>query len=675
MRYLRLKNILLLLVVFALIFTSCTAQKGKLPNETNHPESVEQEDKTQDNMPVQSPKDDSDDLFEVELIPRDVLFADPVRTSPRISPDGTKLAYRLFEDGFDTILVKNLKENNDKEIVVKQPDTPGNYRFFWASDNKHILILQDYLGDENYHLYASNIETGKIKDLTPFDNVQAMVIESSSKRPNEVLIGLNKDNPAYHDVYRVDINTGRLELLEKNPGNVQGWMVDGNGDVKGALVTNSDGGSDLLIRDNKDSDWKRFISWDYESSNNSGPIGFTKDGENILIIDSRESNAGRLMKVNVNTGQSEVLLEDPIYDVNEILVDDETYEVHGASFIKERKEWVFLNEETKQAFDSISKLNDGDISFIDGSDDDKMWLLAFISDDKPVSYYLYDKEKDEGIHLFDELPQLNDYTLAKTEPISFKARDGLTIHGYITFPPGRKRQNLPMILNVHGGPWSRDTWGFDPEVQWMANRGYIVLQVNFRGSSGYGKDFLNAGNKEWGGKMHDDLIDAVDWALDKGYADPERVGIYGGSYGGYAALVGATFTPDVFACAVDLFGPSNLVTLLESIPPYWAPILDNYYKRVGNLHKEREFLESRSPLFKVDQIKIPVLIAQGGNDPRVKQSESDQIVKAMEEHNLDVRYLLFPNAGHGFSSPSDRNTFYAAAEKFLAEHLGGRCQE
>jgi dipeptidyl aminopeptidase/acylaminoacyl peptidase len=273
------------------------------------------------------------------------------------------------------------------------------------------------------------------------------------------------------------------------------------------------------------------------------------------------------------------------------------------------------------------------------------------------------------------LPELNNYTLAKTEPISFKSRDGLTIHGYITFPPGSKRQDLPMILNVHGGPWSRDTWGFDPEVQWMANRGYVVLQINFRGSSGYGKDFLNAGNKEWGGKMHDDLIDGVNWAIEKGYADPDRIGIYGGSYGGYAALVGASFTPDVFACAVDLFGPSNLVTLLESIPPYWTPILDNYYKRVGNLETEKEFLESRSPLFKVDQIKIPVLIAQGGNDPRVKQSESDQIVKAMEEHNLDVRYLLFPNAGHSFSSPDDRITFYTAAEKFLAEHLGGRWQE
>ena len=267
------------------------------------------------------------------------------------------------------------------------------------------------------------------------------------------------------------------------------------------------------------------------------------------------------------------MVEDPQYDVYEVLVDDETYEVQAASFIKDRKEWVFFNADTEKAFETISKLNDGDVSFISGSEDDRIWLLAFTSDDEPLSYYIYNREEDVGTHLFDELPELNNYTLAKTEPISFKSRDGLTIHGYITFPPGSKRQDLPMILNVHGGPWSRDTWGFDPEVQWMANRGYVVLQINFRGSSGYGKDFLNAGNKEWGGKMHDDLIDGVNWAIEKGYADPDRIGIYGGSYGGYAALVGASFTPDVFACAVDLFGPSNLVTLLESIPPYWTPIL------------------------------------------------------------------------------------------------------
>ncbi|NLJ41056.1 MAG: S9 family peptidase [Clostridiales bacterium] len=606
------------------------------------------------------------------MIPRDILFADPVRTSPAISPDGSKLAYRLFEDGYDTILVRNLQETNRKETVVRQPDTPGNYRFYWAGDNKHILILQDSLGDEDYHLYASNIETGKIKDLTPYSGVQVMLIDVDGKRPNEVIIALNKDDAAFHDAYRVKIDSGELILLEKNPGNIQGWMTDNNGHVRGALATNSDGGSDLLVQDEKEKQWRTIISWDYESSNNSGPISFADGGRSILAIDSRDSNAGRLVKIDIDTGRSHVIVEDSEFDIEEVLVDDKTYNVSAVSFIKERKEWFFFEDDTMKVFERMKGLNRGDISFIDANENDMIWLFAFISDDKPLSYYIYDRDKDEVVFLFDELPDLDSYVLAKTQPISFSARDGLEINGYITFPPGQGIEELPMVLNVHGGPWSRDVWGFDPEVQWMANRGYIVLQINFRGSSGYGKDFLNAGNKEWGGKMHDDLIDGVNWAVEKGYADPDKVCIYGGSYGGYAALVGAAFTPDVFACGVDLFGPSNLITLLESIPPYWAPILDNYYKRVGNPNTQREFLESRSPLFKVDQIKIPMLIAQGGNDPRVKQSESDQIVKAMERHKIDVRYLLFPDEGHGFSSPDNRNTFYTAAEKFLAEHLGGQ---
>ncbi|HZJ83734.1 MAG TPA: S9 family peptidase [Clostridia bacterium] len=673
MRFQKLRIMALVLLVFALIFSSCTGQKVEITSEADGLKPPHEIDRPREEQAKEDNSREEDEQPEAELIPREILFADPIRTSPSISPDGTMLVYRLFEDDFDTLLVRTFGQ--EKETIVTQPQTPGNYRFFWGGDNKHILILQDSMGDENHHLYASNIVTGEIKDLTPYDDVQAIVIDTNSKRPNQVLIGLNKDDVASHDVYRININTGSIELLDKNTGNIQGWMVDHEGDVRGALASNPDGGSDLLVRKDKKDDWRVLISWDYESSNNSGPISFTKDGEDIIVIDSKESNAGRLMKVNIQTGQGEVLFEDPTYDVNEILVDDESYEIQGVSFIKDRKEWILFGDKTKKSFETISQLDDGDVSLIGGSDDDRIWLLAFISDDKPISYYIYDNDRDEGTHLFDELPDINDYTLAKTQPITFESRDGLTIHGYITFPPGVKKENLPMIVNVHGGPWARDVWGFDPEVQWMANRGYISLQINYRGSTGYGKDFINAGNKEWGNKMHDDLIDGVNWAIDKGYTDPDRIGIYGGSYGGYAALVGATFTPDVFACAVDLFGPSNLVTLLESIPPYWGPILNNYYRRVGSLETEKDFLESRSPLFKVDQIKIPVLIAQGGNDPRVKQAESDQIVKAMKEHDLDVRYLLFPDAGHGFSSPDDRNTFYTAAEKFLTEHLGGRQQK
>ena len=334
-----------------------------------------------------------------------------------------------------------------------------------------------------------------------------------------------------------------------------------------------------------------------------------------------------------------------------------------------------LDENIREDMENLKKLARGDFHGFGRDNADDTWLIGFTTDDGPVSYYAYDRNTKEGTFLFSARPELTNYTLAQMEPISFTASDGLTIHGYLTLPPGKGRNNLPMVLNVHGGPWARDTWGYNGEAQWMANRGYACLQVNFRGSSGYGKEFINAGDKEWGGKMHQDLVDAVDWAINQRIADPEKIAIYGGSYGGYAALVGATFTPELFCCAVDIVGPSNLLTWITTIPPYWATLRDIFYQRIGNPETEEEFLKSRSPLFKVDQIQIPMLIAQGANDPRVKQAESEQIVAAMKDKGLEVEYMLFEDEGHGFAKPENRLEFYAAAEQFLAKHLGGRYEE
>jgi dipeptidyl aminopeptidase/acylaminoacyl peptidase len=331
-----------------------------------------------------------------------------------------------------------------------------------------------------------------------------------------------------------------------------------------------------------------------------------------------------------------------------------------------------LDDDVAPDFEAIRALDEGDFSVTGVDDAYDTWIIAFVKDDGPVSYWSYDRATKTGEFLFDHRTDLKDYTLAPMEPMSFTSRDGLTIHGYITFPPGKPRRNLPMVLNVHGGPWYRDSWGYNPEAQLFANRGYICLQVNFRGSTGYGKDFVNAGDKEWGGKMHNDLIDAVNWAIDKGYADPSKVCIYGHSYGGYAALVGATFTPDVFACAISGMGPSNLVTFINSVPPYWTTMLENMYKRIGDPRTEEDFLKERSPLFRVDQIKIPMIVVQGANDVRVKQSESEQIVDAMKEKGLDVEYMVFDDEGHGFVKPENRLKFYGAVEEFLAKHLGGR---
>jgi len=607
---------------------------------------------------------------ESELIPREVLFGNPLKASPQISPDGKLLSYLAPVDNVLNVWVRNVGAEDDKSVT--KDDNRGIRVYFWAADSKHIMYLQDVGGNENWRLYGVDLETDEIKDFTPFDGVQVRIIDRNKHFPNELLIAMNKENPRVHDVYHLDLTSGELKLVAKNPGNYIGWVTDPHFKVRGALVATPEGGFDLLIRDNEAVQWEKVVSWSAEDSLNSGPITFSKDGDSVYLLDSRHVNAGRLVKLDIPTGNIEVIAEDPKYDVGGVMIHPDTYEIQAVSFFRARKELVVLDESIREDFEAIEDLDHGDLFVTDRDNADNIWIVAFTKDNGPVSFYAFERETQKGIFLFDHMPDLKKFTLASMEPISFVSRDGLTIHGYITYPPGKGRDNLPMVLNVHGGPWGRDTWGYNPEAQWLANRGYVCLQVNFRGSTGYGKDFVNAGNKEWGGKMHNDLVDAVNWAIDAGIADPKKVAIYGGSYGGYAALVGATFTPDLFCCAVDLVGPSNLITWIETIPPYWSTLLATIYKRVGNPDNEEEFLKSRSPLFKVDKIKIPILIAQGANDPRVKQAESEQIVEAMKINGIEYEYMLFPDEGHGFAKPENYLRFIAAAEKFFAKYLGGR---
>jgi len=610
---------------------------------------------------------------EIKLIPREVLFGNPVKTEPQISPDGTKMAYLAPVSNVLNVWVKTVGAEDDK--AVTKDNNRGIHIYFWSADSKHILYLQDVGGNENWRLYGVNLGTGEIKELTPFDSVQVQIVDRNKHFPNELLIAMNKENPQVHDVYHLDLTSGKLELVAKNPGNVMGWVTDADFKVRGALAATPDGGYDLMIRDDEKSDWKKLVSWDSENTLTSGPISFSKDGKYLYLLDSREANAGRLVKMDIAGGNIEVIAQDPQYDVSDVIIHPDKYEVQAVSFTKARKEWTVLDETIKGDFAAIAKLDRGDFSITNRDDADDTWLVEFTKDSGPVPFYAFDRKTKKGTFLFVTRPALNNYTLAPMEPISFISRDSLTIHGYITYPPGKEKTNLPMVLLVHGGPYYRDTWGYDPEAQWLANRGYVCLQVNFRGSTGYGKDFVNAGDKEWGGKMHDDLVDGVNWAIKQGIADPKKVAIYGGSYGGYAALVGATFTPDLFCCAVDIVGPSNLATWITSVPPYWSSMRAIFYKRIGNPETEQELLKSRSPLFKVDQIKIPMLIAQGANDPRVPQAESEQIVEALKKKGVDYQYMLFPDEGHGFAKPENRLKFYTAAEEFLAKHLGGRYEE
>jgi dipeptidyl aminopeptidase/acylaminoacyl peptidase len=507
--------------------------------------------------------------------------------------------------------------------------------------------------------------------------VQAQIVDSSRHFPDTLLVALNRKNPELHDVYRLTLSTGELDLTVRNPGNVVRWVVDAHLRVRGAMAAKPDGGFDLLVREGADEDagWRKLLDWGKEDALSSGPVGFTESGEKMYLIDSRGANASRLVLLDLESDATQTLVEDPSYDVGRVVTHPETHEAQAAAVERARTEWVVLDDDIREDFEVIDGLDRGDFDVTSRDRADESWLVAFTADEGGPSYYAYDRKNKRGEHLFDARPELAEYTLARMEPVSFASRDGLTIEGYLTLPPGSSGGHMPMVLNVHGGPWARDGWGYDPEGQWFANRGYACLQVNYRGSTGYGKEFLNAGNKEWGGTMHDDLVDAVGWAVQSGVADPERVAIYGGSYGGYAALAGATFTPDLFRCAVDIVGPSSLITLINSIPPYWKPLLATFHERVGNPDTEKDFLRSRSPLFFVDRIRIPMLIAQGANDPRVKQAESEQIVAAMKEKGIDHEYLLFEDEGHGFARPENRLKFYAAAERFLARHLGGRAEE
>ena len=612
-----------------------------------------------------------------ELIPREVLFGNPERISPRISPDGSRLAWIAPHEGVLNVWVAPVGDSGvawDEATVVTDDKDRGVRVLAWARDGRHLLYLQDAGGDENWRLYDVDLETMARRDLTPFDGIQARIIAAKKSHPGEILVGMNRDNPQLHDVYRLTLSSGSLVKEISNPG-YAGWLTDEDMVVRAALAPLPDGGFDLLVRDTAEEEWRTLLRISADDAPSSDVLSFSGDGRSLLLISADGSDTGRLVRVDLASGDVTELVCDPEADVAGAMLHPDTREPQIVEVLKDRAEYHVLDPSVAADFKAIRELHHGDPQFSGRDDADQTWLVAFTDDAGPVRFYSYDRASRTGSFLFESRPELTRFELASMEPFSFTARDGLVIHGYVTFPPGLDRSGLPAVLNVHGGPQARDSWGFDPEAQWLANRGYLCVQVNYRGSTGYGKSFVAAGDREWGAKMHDDLLDAVSYVVSQGWADRSRVAIYGGSYGGYAALVGAAFTPDVFRCAVDIVGPSNLKTLLETIPPYWAPLKAQLYKRVGDPATDEEFLWSRSPLSRASDIRIPLLIAQGANDPRVKQAESEQIVAALKAAGIDHEYMLFPDEGHGFAKPQNRLKFYAAAERFLAKHLGGRFEE
>ncbi len=598
-------------------------------------------------------------------IPLRDFFKNPEKTAFLISPDGKYTSHVEPYERRMNIFVQPISGGESKRITsVTDRDLSG---YFWKG-NDRLLFTKDFGGDENFHLFAVDREGKLLKDLTPFDSVRVDVIDNLEDNETDVLIVMNKRNREVFDAYRLNTVTGELTMVAQNPGNISGWVTDHDGKIR--IATTTDGvNTSILYREAEKDTFRTIMTTTFKES--FGPLFFTFDNKNIYAA----SNLGRDKAVIVeydiaNNKEVKVLFEHPNVDVSGMNFSRLRKVITEISYVTWRLERKILDKETENIYASLQKKLPGyEVRVVSSDKNENFFTVSTSSDRSRGSFYLYEKKSGKLTKLADRSPWLNEKDLAEMKPIEYKTRDGLTIHGYLTLPKGKEAKNLPVVVNPHGGPWARDQWRFNSEIQFLANRGYAVLQMNFRGSTGYGKQFWMASFKQWGKAMQDDISDGVKWLIDQGIADPKKVAIYGGSYGGYATLAGLTFTPDLYACGVDYVGVSNLFTFLKTIPPYWKPYLDMLYEMVGDLQKDSVLLAAASPVFHVDNIKAPLLVAQGAKDPRVNINESNQIVEALKKKGIDVPYLVKDNEGHGFRNEENRFEFYEAMEKFLEKHL------
>jgi dipeptidyl aminopeptidase/acylaminoacyl peptidase len=622
-----------------------------------------------------------DPRFDQTLVPREVFFGNPERVRPTLAPDGKRLAFLAPLEGVLNVYVAPVGDLAAARAVTADK-ARGIRAYAWAENSTHLLYFQDKDGDENWRAYAVEVATGKTLDLTPFDKVQARLVALSHRKPNLAVMAINDRVPEAHDLYQVDILTGDRVLLEMNEQGFLGYGVDDDLQPRLAEVMTPDGGKNVLKKGAKG--WETLLSVKAEDAMTTHVAGFDEKAKNAYLVDSTGRDLAAAFSVSLADGKKRLLAEGNRADVDGLMVHPTKRTLEAVSSTHARKSWFFLDKAVEADFQALrSQLGEGELEVASRTRDDKTWVVDLVVDNGPVKLWLYDRKAKKATFLFSTRPALEKLTLARMHPRELTSRDGLTLLSYLTLPPasdpdgdGKPAAPVPMVLLVHGGPWYRDTWGLNGWHQWLASRGYAVLSVNFRGSTGLGKAFVNASNKEWAGKMHDDLLDAVDWAIKEGVAPADKIAIMGGSYGGYATLVGLTFTPERFACGVDIVGPSSLTTLLATIPPYWKPMMETFTTRVGDPRtpEGQKLLEERSPLTRVGDIARPLLIGQGANDPRVKQAESDQIVKAMEAKGLPLTYVLFPDEGHGFARPENRLAFNAVTETFLSQCLGGVAQ-
>ena len=629
-----------------------------------------------------APSAQAPDLSKVPLIPRATLFGNPVRAAGQISPDGKQFAFIAPRDG-----VMNLWVAPIGDIAAAKPLTAEKKRpirqYFWAPDSSQLLFVNDIGGDENFLLYGVNTATGNTRSLTPFTKTRVEIIQVSNLVKDRILVGVNNRDAKWHDVHSLDLKSGKLTPVLMNMGDYSDFLADRKLVLRGAAKSRADGGSDYFRIVGNKVETTPFEQVGLDDSLSTAPAGYTADGKTLYWIDSRERKTAALIAQDVASGKRTVVGTDPRADIGGFLADPRTGQAlaYGVNYL--RTEWKPLDAAVGRDIAFLEAQLKGDINVTSTTTDNDRWTVAVDPVTSPSSVWLFDRKTRALTKLYTPRPALEGMPLAPMYPVEIRSRDGLTLPSYLTLPPGADANSdgkadrpVPMVLFVHGGPWARDNFGYNSAHQLLANRGYAVLSVNYRGSTGFGKDFVTASNLQWGRKMHDDLLDATDWAVAQGVTTPDKVAIMGGSYGGYATLAGVTMTPDKFACGVDIVGPSNLETLLKTIPPYWEAGKVQFYKRMGDptTAEGLALLKERSPLYLADKIKVPLLIGQGANDPRVNVAESEQIVTAMKTRNIPVTYVVFPDEGHGFARPANNLAFFGITEQFLGKCLGGRAE-
>ena len=602
-------------------------------------------------------------------IPLEDFFRNPEMSSFQLSPSGKYISYmKPWEDGNRMMNVYVKSIDSDDEIRITKADKRSLYGYFWLNESR-IAYIQDKGGDENIHIYAVDIDGKNDIDLTPFENIQARITDDLEDDKNFMLIELNKRNPQIHDVYRLNVNNGDLKLVAENPGNVSGWMTDNDGRLRIAMT--SDGvNTSLLYRETEKEDFKIILTTNFKES--VSPLFFTFDNKELYVSSNRHRDKSSIYRFDLQEAvETDLIFEHPDVDVYGLMKSKKRKILTGVSYYTDKQNYKFYDSWRRDLQNSLEeKLPGLEVRLSQLSKDETKAIVVTYSDKSRGTYYYYDIETDDLRKLADLSPWLNPNDMAEMKPISYKSRDGLTIHGYLTLPiTYKKGDQIPIVVHPHGGPWVRDYWGFSSQIQYLANKGYGVFQMNYRGSTGYGRDFWEKSFKQWGKTMQDDITDGVNWLIEEEIANPNKIAIYGASYGGYATLAGLTFTPDLYACGVDYVGVSSLFTFMESMPPYWELYRSMMYEMVGDPEKDKELLASASPLLHVDKIKVPLFIAQGANDPRVKKSESDQIVEALKIKGIDVPYMVKDDEGHGFYNEENQFDFYQEMEKFLNKHL------